>query len=145
MINRRSGYNVLVKIVIRWYQGYIPNVKLVNKENMLIVKSKCYVQVMVKLWSLINSAINVIRIFNKKNNNWVLKFILNLMIQLILFLNYEVVIIIIIFLIMPIIKKLNIFLFNSVFSITRVLLSIKSYRILYIIPVMVLRNPLIFY
>ena len=145
MINRRSGYNVLVKIVIRWYQGYIPNVKLVKIINMLIVNRKCYVQEMEKLCSLMYSVINVIRIFNKKNNNWVLKFILNLMIQLILFLNYEVVIIIIIFLIMPIIKKLNIFLFNSVFSITRVLLSIKSYRILYIIPVMVLRNPLIFY
>ena len=145
MINRRSGYNVLVKIVIRWYQGYIPNVKLVKIINMLIVNRKCYVQEMEKLCSLMYSVINVIRIFNKKNNNWVLKFILNLMIQLILFLNYEVVIIIILFLIMPIIKKLNIFLFNSVFSITRVLLSIKSYRILYIIPVMVLRNPLIFY
>ena len=60
MLNRKSGYSVLVKIVQKWCQDYIPNVKRVNKENMLNVEIKCYAQVMVKLCSLINFVINVI-------------------------------------------------------------------------------------
>lgn len=113
MIIRRSGYNVLVKIVQKWCQDYIPNVKLVNKENMLIVKINYYVQVMVKLWRLINSVINVIRIFNKKNSVQVLKFIQYLMIWLIQNRNCDVVIIIF-FLIVQVVMQSHIFLFYNV-------------------------------